>query len=203
MKMMKKIMKILLVLTLLVSILSVPVMYDAYNLYQNNYSEEKLIELVDEIQSNPNYVQLQDLSQDYIDALLDSEDQRFYKHNGYDIIAIGRAVITNIANGRFVEGGSTITQQLAKNLFFSFEKKMARKVSELFVAIQIEKQYTKDEILELYCNIIYFGNNVYGVQSAANYYYGKDNQDLTKMEIDALVKTIKSPNLYNPFAIDN
>ena len=201
--MMKKIMKILLVLTLLFSILSVPVMYDAYNLYQNNYSEEKLIELVDEIQSNPNYVQLQDLSQDYIDALLDSEDQRFYKHNGYDIIAIGRAVITNIANGSFVEGGSTITQQLAKNLFFSFEKKMARKVSELFVAIQIEKQYTKDEILELYCNIIYFGNDVYGVQSAANYYYGKDNQDLTKMEIDALVKTIKSPNLYNPFAIDN
>jgi membrane peptidoglycan carboxypeptidase len=102
--------------------------------------------------------------------------------------------------GRFEQGGSTITQQLAKNMYFSFEKKYERKVAELFVAFQLEKELTKDEILELYCNIAYYGEGCYGLKQAAEHYYGVDPLELSEVQIVALVWTLKSPNNYNPNA---
>ena len=201
--MIKKIIKLLFIIVIIICLALVPIFNQSIDLYHKNYSEEKLFEIIKEIQSNINYVDIDDLSQEYINALIESEDESFYKHNGFDLISIARAFINNVFAQKFEQGGSTITQQLSKNLFFTFEKTLIRKVAELFVAIDIERHLSKDEILELYCNIVYFGNGVYGVESAANYYYDKDNKDLTKLEIDALVKTLKNPNSYNPFAIEN
>ncbi len=201
--MIKKLIKVLFIIVIIVCIALVPIFNQGVDLYHENYSEEKLYEIINEIQSNENYVQLEDISQDYLNALIESEDESFYKHNGFDIIAIGRALINNVFSMSFQQGGSTITQQLAKNLFFTFEKTLVRKVAELFVAVDIERHLSKDEIIELYCNIVYFGNGIYGVESAANFYYDKNNKELTKLEIDALLKTLKNPNNYNPFAIEN
>ena len=200
--MIKKIFKILLILMVVIAIFLAPIFYEAFEMYHSNYSDEKLTTIIEEVQANPGYVEIDNISDQYLEALIESEDLRFYSHHGFDIVSTSRAFFNNISAQKFQQGGSTITQQLAKNLFFSFEKKISRKLSELFVAFKIEKKLSKDEILELYCNIIYFGNGVYGIQSAAQFYYDKDNTQLSKMEIDALVKTIKSPNLYNPFDID-
>jgi len=106
-------------------------------------------------------------------ALLATEDQRFYSHSGIDIKGIGRAIISDIRAGRFVQGGSTITQQLAKTLFLTPRRTLLRKFKEAFLAFQLERRYTKDAILTLYFNQIYLGSGAYGVEAAAQLYFGK------------------------------
>lgn len=113
-----------------------------------------------QIQAKEDYTTLDQLPKDYIDAVLAVEDKRFYKHPGIDPLAICRALYNDIRAGSYVEGGSTITQQLAKNQFFTQDKKISRKVAEMFMAFEIEKVYDKDTILELYLNSIYFGNGL-------------------------------------------
>ena len=103
----------------------------------------------------------------------------------------------------FKEGGSTITQQLAKNLCLTFEKSLDRKVAEVIIAYQLEKNYSKDEILEMYLNITYLGEGNYGIKAASNYYYHIEPSELTKEQAKILVKTLKSPNVYNPSKISN
>ena len=110
----------------------------------------------------------------YVQAVVAVEDHRFYEHFGLDLIAIGRALVNDIKAGRYVEGGSTITQQLAKNLYFSQEKTMNRKAAEVFLALELERNYTKDEILELYVNSIYFGDGYYNVGEASAGRYHTD-----------------------------
>lgn len=175
-----------------------PTLEEGYLLYKNAVNSTAIVDKIDEIRSDKNFIQLNDVDKEYLSALIESEDKRFYYHIGIDPIAITRAVFHNIAEGRFAEGGSTITQQLAKNLYFSFEKEMERKIAEVFVANDLERNYTKDEILELYINIIYFGENCYGIKDASLHYFNKLPNTLTKEEIDALVITIKAPNYYNP-----
>ena len=113
----------------------------------------------------------------YINAVISVEDHRFYKHPGIDIISIGRAVINDIKAMSFVEGGSTITQQLAKNIYFTQEKKIERKIAEVFMAFDIEKKYDKNEILELYVNTSYFGDGYYTVKEASRGYFAKEPPD--------------------------
>ena len=120
-----------------------------------------------QIQAKEDYTTLDQLPKDYIDAVLAVEDKRFYKHPGIDPLAICRALYNDIRAGSYVEGGSTITQQLAKNQFFTQDKKISRKVAEMFMAFEIEKVYDKDTILELYLNSIYFGNGYNSVAEAA------------------------------------
>ncbi len=134
-------------------------------------------------------------------AFIATEDRRFNKHEGIDFWAIGRALVKDIMHMSAVEGGSTITQQLAKNMFLSSEKTLFRKAREASLAVALESKYTKDEILEMYLNRIYFGNGAYGVKAAAKRYFNKsDLNELTLGEISTLVGIPKSPGNYNPLS---
>ncbi|MFH1684458.1 MAG: PBP1A family penicillin-binding protein [Candidatus Margulisiibacteriota bacterium] len=132
-------------------------------------------------------------------AVIATEDPKFYSHHGLDFFGIIRAAIKNVVYGRIVEGGSTITQQLARNLFLTRRKTILRKLAEIVLAMQIERRYTKEEILELYLNQVYFGHNAYGIESAANLYFGKPAADLDLAESALLAGIIRGPELYSPY----
>ncbi len=131
-------------------------------------------------------------------ALVATEDRKFYKHSGVDLKGIARAIIKDIKAGEFVEGASTITQQLAKTLFLTSRKTLVRKIKEAILAFQLERRYTKDEILELYLNQVYFGSGAYGVQSAAKIFFGKSVGDLSLAECALVAAMPKSPSRYSP-----
>ena len=131
-------------------------------------------------------------------ALVATEDRKFFKHSGVDIKGIARAIVKDIRAGKFVEGASTITQQLAKTLFLTPRKTIVRKIKEAILAFQLERRYTKDEILELYLNQVYFGSGAYGVSSAASIFFGKSIQDLTLAECALIAGMPKSPSRYSP-----
>lgn len=132
-------------------------------------------------------------------AVIAIEDRRFYEHGGIDFKGIARAFFTNLKAGEIVEGGSTITQQLTKNALLSPEKTYKRKMEEFFLALEIEKEYNKDEILQMYLNQIYFGEGAWGIKRAAMKYYGKEVQDLTVSEAALLAGLIKAPSAINPY----
>jgi len=144
-------------------------------------------------------VPLSKIPVDLQNATIAIEDQRFFKHWGADLNAIARAMLSNLKHGQIVEGGSTVTQQLAKALFLTREKTIERKIKELLLSIQLEKNYTKEEILQLYLNQIYFGHGAYGVQEAASIYFGKDVQELNLAEAALLAGQPRAPNRYSPF----
>jgi len=131
-------------------------------------------------------------------ALIATEDRKFYQHSGVDLKGILRAVISDIRAGKFVEGASTITQQLAKTLFLTSRKTLLRKIKEAFLAFQMERRYTKDEILELYLNQVYFGSGAYGVESAARIFFGKPAKDLELAECALIAGLPKAPSRYSP-----
>ncbi|GBD66680.1 penicillin-binding protein 2a [Tetragenococcus halophilus subsp. halophilus] len=145
------------------------------------------------------YIGVEDMSPYVVDAVVSTEDRNFYQHRGFDIKGIARAglrmVIRRNASGG---GGSTITQQLAKNAYLSLDQTFNRKAKELFLAIEIEKNYSKDEIMSMYLNNSYFGNGVWGVQDAARKYFGVDAADLTLGESATIAGMLKGPSLYNP-----
>lgn len=178
-----------------------PLAVRGYRLYRAALNEHSIQESVETIRSSSDYVTLDQLPEEYIHELLQSEDKRFYIHSGIDPIAIVRAAWNDLKAGAYVQGGSTITQQLAKNMYFSFSKTMDRKFAELFMAEDLENSLTKDEILELYINDIYFGNGQYGIKNASEYYYGVEPKNLTSEQIDSLVYTIKCPNEFNPVSL--
>ncbi len=132
------------------------------------------------------------------DGLICIEDKLFYKHWGVDILALIRSLLTNILHMRVVQGGSTITMQLARNMFLSLEQTMVRKLKEIALAIRIERAYTKDEILEKYFNQINFGQGHYGIATASKYYFDKDVSELTLTECALLIAIPKSPEKYSP-----
>ena len=133
-------------------------------------------------------------------AVVATEDRRFYEHGAVDVIGVGRALFTNYIAGRTVEGGSTISQQVVKNIFLSQERTMTRKAEELALAIQLERNYTKDEILEIYLNTIYFGHGTYGVKAASETYFGKHLRDLTLSECAMLAGLPQAPSAYDPIS---
>lgn len=143
-------------------------------------------------------VPIKEVPQHFIDALTAQEDSRFFSHDGVDYIGLIRAVYLNLRAGEVTQGASTITQQLARQTFGLMEKSYKRKIMEAFVAQRIEKQFTKSEILELYLNRIFFGKNFYGIQAAAQGYFGKDAKDLTIEESATIAGLIKSPNNIEP-----
>lgn len=132
-------------------------------------------------------------------AIINTEDRNFYDHNGVDLKGIARAIVKDIIARDFVEGASTITQQLAKTLFLTREKSIDRKLKEAMLAFQLERRYTKEEILELYLNQIYFGSGAYGVESASRIYFGKGVSELTLAECALLAGLPKSPSRYSPW----
>ena len=140
------------------------------------------------------------MSPHLISAILATEDDAFYRHGGINPKAILRAALKDIIAGGKVEGASTITQQLAKQIFLTPEKSFRRKINEAFLAVQIEKDFTKDQILELYANQMYFGHNAYGVEAASRLYFGKHAKDLTIAESALIAGLLKSPNAFSPIA---
>jgi len=144
-------------------------------------------------------VKIAQIPKDLQNAFIAVEDARFYEHAGIDPRGILRALWANISGGEVSEGGSTITQQLAKNAYLTPERTIKRKIQEMFLALQLEREYTKQEILEFYLNQIYFGQGAYGVEAAAKTYFGKDVSALTLNECAMLAGIPKSPNYYSPF----
>lgn len=195
---MKLLKKVIIGIILLCLIIGIIVVGNGYMMYKEAIEEVPLSTLVEEIKSKQNYTEINELSKIYIDAVIAVEDHRFYKHNGIDVIAIGRAIINDIKAMRFVEGGSTITQQLSKNTYFTQEKKLTRKVAEVFMALEIEKNYDKDEILELYLNTSYFGDGYYTIKDACKGYFDKELMQMTDYEAILLAGIPNAPSVYAP-----
>ena len=144
------------------------------------------------------YIEFETITEYAKEAFIATEDKDFYNHNGVDLNGLGRAVVGLIKNREISGGGSTITQQLARNIFLSHEKSFERKLKELFISKQLEKKYEKDEILEFYINTIYFSNGVYGIESASRKYFGKSSTELTLAQTAYLCAIPNNPTLYNP-----
>lgn len=167
-----------------------------YKMYREALDSKPLAQAVSEIQNKADYTELEKLPQTYVDAVLAVEDHRFYWHFGVDVIAAARAVWNDVKAGAFIEGGSTITQQLAKNMFFSQEKTLLRKVAEAFMAVKIEREYDKDQILELYINMIYYGNGYYSVREACNGYFGTEPEEMDEYQCTLLAGIPNAPSVY-------
>lgn len=195
---MKNFKKILLVLILI--ILSILAIYigQGYKMYKNALDDKPLEEMVQEIRSQKSYTKISNIPDIYKDAVIAVEDHRYYDHKGIDIIAIGRALLNDIRARELIEGGSTITQQLAKNMYFTQDKTLTRKIAEVFMAKKIESNYNKEEILELYVNYIYYGSGYYDIKSASLGYFDKEPQDLTEGESIMLAGIPNAPSVYNP-----
>lgn len=164
--------------------------------YQLLIAEMPLDEAVAQIQSNDNYVALDEISGDFLQALLAVEDPTFYEHHGVVPSNIFKAASANIREHSLVMGGSTITQQLSKNIYLDQKKTFQRKIAELFFVHDLEHQYTKDEILELYVNIIYFGDGFYGIKAACEGYFHTDPQSLSMAQATILAGLPQAPSLY-------
>ncbi len=188
---------ILIILVVILIVFSVKVFNDGKKLYKKKIEEVPITTKVEEIRSKENYITYENIPKSYINALVSIEDSRFYKHKGIDIQSILRAVVTDIANMSLVEGGSTLTQQLAKNMYYSQEKSFVRKVAEAITAIELEKKYSKEEILELYANIVYFGSGYYGIYDASMGYFDKEPSKLTLDEITMLAGLPNAPSVYS------
>jgi len=144
---------------------------------------------------------LEGLSPNLVHAVLIAEDDTFYRHNGFDLDQIREAVRVDWEKRRYAYGGSTLTQQLARNLYLSPDKTMSRKLREAFIAWKLERHLSKRRILELYLNVAEWGPGVYGAQAAARTYFGKDASELTVDEAVALACTLPSPRRFHPFAV--
>ena len=195
MKIFKKIIIILLVLILLAGIIGFIV---GYSVYSNALKEKPLISRMDEIENDEHFVPFSELPKNYINAVVAVEDHRFYDHGPIDFIAIGRAIWVNVTNFELREGGSTITQQLAKNVILSQDETATRKLGEIVAAFDIEKNYSKDDILALYVNTCYFGEGYYGIYDASIGYYNKEPKDLTLDEATMLAGVPNAPSVYAP-----
>lgn len=150
-------------------------------------------------EENRTVVTISNISNNLINAIIANEDVRFYKHIGIDPIGILRAVIVNLKKGEVTEGGSTITQQLAKNMFLTQERTILRKIKEALLAILIERKFSKQEILQAYLNQVYFGEGSYGVEAASQVYFGKHAKDLSLAESALLAGLPRGPNIYSPY----
>lgn len=195
---MKIVKKLLIILLIIVIIISSIVLITGYSYYSKFMKEKPLIARVEKITSKEHYIPFNELPKIYVDAVIAVEDHRYYNHGPIDLIGIARAMYTNIRDGEFDEGGSTITQQVAKNIVFDQDKNLVRKLGEIFAAYDLEKNYSKDEIFALYVNSSYFGDGYYCIYDASMGYYKKDPKDLTLSEASMLAGVPNAPSVYSP-----
>lgn len=195
---MKFIRKLFIAIIVLVIIICSFIFLVGHFYYVKALKEKPLITRVDEITNKENFVKFEDMSSYYRNAVISVEDHRYYDHGPVDFIAICRAFYTNIKNGEFREGGSTITQQVAKNVVLSQERSWIRKIAEIFAAFDLEKNYSKREIFELYVNTSYFGDGYYGIYQASFGYYNKSPKDLNLDEASMLAGVPNAPSVYAP-----
>lgn len=196
---MKFVKRILLLILIILIIVASFIIYNGHAMYKNAISKVSLDKKVSELKNDDNYVSIDEVPKYYYEAIIAVEDHRFKEHGAIDIISIGRAIVSNIQAKELNEGGSTITQQVAKNLYFITEENFVyRKIAEVFLAFDLENNYSKDEILELYFNTIYFGEGYYGIKEASNGYYKKEPKDLTLYEATMLAGVPNAPSVYAP-----
>ena len=169
----------------------------SYLKYKNSLNELSLDDAVQKLKDKQNYTSFEDISKDYIDAVIAIEDHRFYEHKGVDFISLIHSIYVNFRRKSLDYGASTITQQLARNLYFTQEKSPFRKIAEIFTANDLEKKYSKNDILELYFNIIYFGNGYYGIYDASYGYFKKAPKDLNFYEATYLAGLPNAPSIYS------
>ena len=195
---MKVVKNIIIFIILIVIIAGSIITYKGYTIYKQALDEISVKDKVAEIKSQENYTKIEDMPEFYLNAVIAVEDHRFYNHGAIDIISIGRAILTNIRYMELREGGSTITQQLAKNIYFDQSKTFLRKIAEIFMAFEIEDNCSKDEILELYLNTSYFGDGYYCVKEAANGYFDKKPIEMNEYESSMLAGIPNAPSVYAP-----
>ena len=196
---MKKIIFKLFIIILILLILATTFIFlIGYGYYSNTLHKKSLTECVETITKKEHFVPFEQLPKNYVNAVIAVEDHRYYEHGAVDFIGIARALYTNIRDKEFDEGGSTITQQVAKNIIFNQEKKLIRKIGEIFGSYDLEKNYTKDEILALYVNSNYFGDGYYGIYDASKGYYNKEPKDLNLDEASMLAGIPNAPSVYSP-----
>ncbi|KMK75636.1 transglycosylase domain-containing protein [Alkalihalobacillus pseudalcaliphilus] len=171
-----------------------------YSLKRNSYILAEDETVISEIfkDENRKYIQYEDIPPHFIDAFISTEDHRFFEHQGYDLPGIVRALSINMKRNRIEEGASTITQQLVRNLYLTHDVSYERKFSEILYATEIENQFSKEEILELYLNTVFFHNRVYGIEAASQYYFNKESNDLSIAEVALLTAVPNNPSYYNP-----
>ena len=172
--------------------------YSGWQMYEDALAACPLEEKVAQTTAQENFTTLDQLPEVYLDAVLAVEDRSFYGHHGFNLRSTGRALIRNFQEKDLVEGGSTITQQLAKIWYFDLDKKFDRKVAELLMAFNIEEHYTKKEILEFYLNSIYFGSGYYNVYDASMGYFGKVPEEMNDYEATLLAGIPNAPSVYSP-----
>jgi len=196
---MKKLLKKLILLLVVAAVCMGAYLTTAgYTMYRKATEEISVTERVKRVRQQENYITLDKIPDIYEAAVVSTEDHRFYKHMGVDPLSMGRAIILNLRKQEFSQGGSTITQQLAKNLFFAREKTLARKAAELFVVYELEDNYAKDVILELYINTIYYGDGYYSIKDAAEGYFDCAPEEMTDYECTLLAGVPNAPSVYAP-----
>ena len=194
---MKKIKKIILLLVVIAICICGYEVKLGYDKYTDALSVKSLDVAVEEIMSKPHYTVYDDIPIIYFNAVVATEDRRFYKHNGFDIIGTTRALLRDIKEKELLEGGSTISQQLAKNMYFPKDDTLQRKIAEVFMALKIEREYEKEEILEFYVNGIYYGSGYYCIYDAAKGYFNKKPKNLTLDECTILAGIPNAPSKYS------
>ena len=176
----------------------VSIVIEGYHIYHDALTETAVVDKFTPIQQREDFVTIAEVPPIYKDAVLTIEDRRFYQHFGIDVLAIIRAFFNDVIALSFVEGGSTITQQVAKNEYFTQDKELTRKVAEAFMAIEIEKHYSKDEIFEIYMNTIYFGEGYYGIAAASEGYYAITPAQMNDYQSTLLAGVPNAPSVYAP-----
>lgn len=193
----KLILKTLLWIFIILFIICSLILGLGYLKYKEATDKISVIDKVQEIQESENYIKLENISDDYKNAVVAIEDHRFYDHKGIDILSILRSTYVNFKIKSFDYGASTITQQVGRLMYFTQEKSPIRKIAEIFVAFDLEKNYSKDEILELYLNLMYFGNGYYGIYDASEGFFDKTPDELTLYEASYLAGLPNAPSVYS------
>lgn len=195
---MKLVKKLLIAFLIIVFIAISIIIYLGYDMYKKVTNETSIATKVAKIESSANYTPIEEIPDSFKKAIVATEDHRFRDHNGFDMIAFCRALLTNVKDGELSEGGSTITQQLGRNMYFTQEKLFTRKIAELFVAFELEDNYSKDKILEYYINTIYYGDGYTGIKKAAQGYFNKAPSELNLYEATLLAGLPNAPSAYSP-----
>ncbi len=169
-----------------------------YKMYEDALEKEPIEDKIASIEKKKNYSEFSELPEMYVKAVIATEDHRFYEHKGIDFISVIRAIYNDIKAKDFVEGGSTISQQLAKNIYFTQEKTGKRKIAEILMASKLDNSLSKEKIFELYANTSYFGDGYYTVKSACKGYFNKELREMTDYECIMLAGIPNAPSVYAP-----
>ena len=196
---MKLIRKIIFFILVIIIVAGAGITFYGYRYYKETIDKVPLESRITEVRNDYTFVKKEDLPKEFLNAVIAIEDRRFYNHGPVDFIGILRAIFSNIKNKDLREGGSTITQQVAKNLYYMEEKNpVKRKIAEVFTAIQLENEYEKEDILEIYVNTIYYGNGYYSIKEASNGYFKKEPKDMNLAESTMLAGVPNAPSVYAP-----